>query len=354
MRPRIIISKVTNPKDVNTKVSESLNILSVTFDDDDFVAIKPNLCDYRPPEQGGTTDPKIVEAIITFIRKQSSCKIAIIESNHALATADEEFQRMNYRYLEDKFDKVSLINLSTDKQHQIEVEGYYFSELTVAETLLKMTKYINVAKLKTHTQTRITCILKNQFGLVSRRYKKRYHHSLSEVLLDLVELFPPDISVIDGLYAMEGAGPSDGDVKKTDILLFGDDPFATDVVAAKIMGIKPSSVPVLKLAKRKNISDLEYEVINDLPNFNFKQVPWYSFAVRRFGLKYQKQATKRYNKKKGRAKFLSDVAAGFIVIRQGKYSTLQSGLIDRRIFWRVVMSIIRRPSVLINHKLKGI
>lgn len=354
MLSRVIVSNITSPKDVNKKVSQSFDTLSITFVNDDLVAIKPNLCDFRPHEQGGTTDPKIIEAIIVYIRKQSSCQIAIVESDHALATADEEFQRMNYSYLEDKYENVSLVNLTTDIQKQIAVDGYYFTELTVAETLLKMTKFINVAKLKTHTQTRITCILKNQFGLISRRYKKRYHPALSEVLLDLIGLFPPDISVVDGIYSMEGAGPSDGDLRKTNILLFGDDPIATDVVAAKIMGIKPSRVPVLRLVKKKRISDLNHEKIENLPNFHFKQAPWYSFAARRFGLRYQKRASKRYKKKRERAKFISDVAAGFIVIKQGKYPTLQSGLIDRKIFWRVLTSMIRRPFVLLSHKLKGI
>lgn len=354
MLPRVIVSNVINPKDVNKKISQSFDALSTTFVDNDLVVIKPNLCDFRSYEQGGTTDPKIIEEIIVYIRKQSSCQIVIVESDHALATADEEFQRMGYGNLADKYESVCLVNLTTDAQKQIAVDGYYFTELTVAETLLKMTKFINVAKLKTHTQTRITCILKNQFGLISRRYKKRYHPALSEVLLDLIGLFPPDISVVDGIYSMEGAGPSDGDLRKTNILLFGDDPIATDVVAAKIMGIKPSKVPVLRLAKKKKISKLNHETIEDLPNFHFKQVPWYSFAARRFGLKYQKRAAKRYKKKREHAKFFSDVAAGFIVIQQGKYPTLQSGLIDRKIFWRVVKSMIRRPFVLFSHKLKGI
>ena len=354
MLPRVIMSKITNTSDIQKKVSQSFDDLSITFVDNDLVVIKPNLCDFRPPDQGGTTDPKIIEAIIVYIREQSSCQIAIVESDHALATADEEFQRMNYCYLEGKYENVILVNLTTDSQKQIEVDGYYFSELTVAETLLKMTKFINVAKLKTHTQTRITCILKNQFGLISRRYKKRYHPALSEIFLDLIDLFPPDISVIDGIYSMEGAGPSDGDLRETNLLLFGNDPIITDVVAAKIMGIKPHKVPVLRLAKRKNISQLKHEKIEDLPNFHFKQVPWYSFAARSFGINYQKRAAKRYKKRREHAKFISDVAAGFIVIQQGKYPTLQSGLIDRKIFWRVVKSMIRRPFVLINHKLRGI
>ena len=354
MLPKVIVSKIKNVEDIQININRIFDSLNVEFLSSDFIAIKPNLCDFRTPEQGGTTDPRIIEAIIINIRNKSDCHIAIVESDHSLATADEEFERMGYKHLTEKYENVAIVNLSKDKKHQVKVDGYYFSELTVAETLLKTTKLINVAKLKTHTQTRITCVLKNQFGLISRRYKKRYHSSLNEVILDLIELFPPYLSIIDGIVAMEGAGPSDGTIRHTNVLICGDDPIVTDVVAAKAMGIKPLSVPVLRFAKKKKISNLKHERVKDLPNFKFKQVPWYSFAIRRFGLGYQKRAKRRYEKKQDRAGFLSDVAAGFIVLSQGKYPTLQSGLIDRKIFWRVVTSIIRRPFVLIKLKLKGI
>jgi hypothetical protein len=35
---------------------------------DSTVAIKPNLCCVKPHETGTTTDPRVVEAIITFLK----------------------------------------------------------------------------------------------------------------------------------------------------------------------------------------------------------------------------------------------------------------------------------------------
>ena len=354
MLPIVIVSENTSRENVERTIFEILDSFRFSISDNDYLVIKPNLCDFRSPEQGSTTDPLLVEAIIKYVRKQTLCPIAIVESDHSLATADEEFERMGYEYLKDQFDNVELLNLSTDNKHRLEINGYYFKEITISETLLKMTKYINIAKLKTHTQHRITCILKNQFGLIARRSKKRYHPFLNEVMLDLLELFPPNISIIDGITSMEGSGPSDGDKLDTNLIISGTEPIVTDCVAAQIMGIKPKSVPVIRAAKKRGLSNLKYELRGSLPNLKFKQIPWYSFIVRRWGFRIHKKASQRYERRKERAAFLSDVAAGFIVLKQGKYSTLQSGLIDRAIFWRVVKGMLKRPFVKIKMKIQGI
>lgn len=353
MLPTVVVSENVSKKNIESTIFEILDSFRFSVTENDYIVIKPNLCDFRPPEQGGTTDPLVIEALIKYIRKQTSCPIAIVESDHFLATADEEFERMGYEYLRNQFENVELINLSTDTKHRLEINGYYFKELTVSETLLKMTKYINVAKLKTHTQHRITCVLKNQFGLIARRSKKRYHPFLNEVILDLLNLFPPNISIVEGITSMEGSGPSDGDRLETNLIISGTEPFVTDCVAARIMGIKPRSVPAIRAAKKLGLSKLEYEFEGTVPKHHFEQIPWYSFFVRRWGFSIHKRASNRFERKKGRAEFLSDVAAGFIVLKQGKYSTLQSGLIDRAIFWRVLKGMLKRPFVRFKMKIKG-
>ena len=350
----VVVKSQVKLSNLDKQLSDSLNELNFEIRDNDIITIKPNLCDYRPSEHGGTTDPLVVEAVIKYIRTSSNCPINIVESDHALAIADDEFERMGYLYLGEKYENVKLINLTKEKQHRLYLGGHYFNEFSAAEVLLRTTKFINIAKLKTHTQTKMTCILKNQFGLVSRRYKKRYHPFLSEVILDLVRLFPPSISIIDGLVAMEGSGPSDGDRKDSKILICGNDPVVTDVVAAQVMGIKPLTVPAIKLAKKKKISNLQYNLVGTLPRLKFKQMPWYSYLIRRYGLNSHKRAARKYEKKKKRSEFFSDVAAGFLFLKQGKYSTLQSGLIDRQIFFRVFKGMLKRPFVRIRLKIKGI
>ncbi|NPD87963.1 MAG: DUF362 domain-containing protein [Asgard group archaeon] len=350
----VVVKTEVDLSNLDKNVSDALKELNFEIKDNDIITIKPNLCDYRPSEQGGTTDPLVVEAVIKYIRTLSNCPINIVESDHALAIADDEFERMGYLYLEKEYENVKVINLTKEKHHRLYLGGFYFDEFSAPEVLLKTTKLVNVAKLKTHTQTKITCILKNQFGLVSRRYKKRYHPFLSEVILDLIKLFPPTLSIIDGLVAMEGSGPSDGDRRDSKILICGNDPVTTDIIAARVMGIKPLTVPVIKLAKKKKVSNLKYNLIGTLPKLKFKHMPWYSYLMRRYGLNSHKRAARKYAKKKKRSEFYSDVAAGFLVLKQGNYSTLQSGLIDRQIFFRVFKGMLKRPFVRIKLKLKGI
>ncbi|NHK30943.1 MAG: DUF362 domain-containing protein, partial [Asgard group archaeon] len=58
---------------LDKELNDSFTELNLEIKDTDFITIKPNLCDYRPPEQGGTTNPLIVEAVIKYIRTISKC-----------------------------------------------------------------------------------------------------------------------------------------------------------------------------------------------------------------------------------------------------------------------------------------
>ncbi|NIO38698.1 DUF362 domain-containing protein, partial [Candidatus Bathyarchaeota archaeon] len=58
------------------------------------VLIKPNLCDLMGPELGITTDVALVEALVKILQKNGSSRITIVESNHWVSTAEEEFRRL--------------------------------------------------------------------------------------------------------------------------------------------------------------------------------------------------------------------------------------------------------------------
>jgi predicted dehydrogenase len=109
--------------------------------------------------------------------------------------------------------------------------------------------------------TGITCILKNQFGITPIKKKSQYHTNLSEVIYDLNLLKKPDLSLIDGIIAMEGSGPVDGIPKPIGLLIAGNDPVATDHACARIMGIPMRMIPSLKLALKKGLGSKKYKVV---------------------------------------------------------------------------------------------
>jgi uncharacterized protein (DUF362 family) len=69
-------------------------------------------------------------------------------------------------------------------------------------------------------------------------------------VVDMVRACPPGLTVIDGSTSMEGNGPTDGDLVKTDLIIAGTNPLATDMVAAKIMGFHKNEVATLAIAIR--------------------------------------------------------------------------------------------------------
>jgi uncharacterized protein (DUF362 family) len=71
-------------------------------------------------------------------------------------------------------------------------------------------------------------------------------------------------SVVDGIKAMEGNGPTAGTLKEAGLILIGENPVAVDSVCAKIMGFDYKKIPLLYKCFEKNeypLIDYKYEDI---------------------------------------------------------------------------------------------
>lgn len=353
MKEKVIVKKVADIFHDLRDAIQSIDSWNVT--DNDYIVIKPNLCDFRPAYEGGTTDPRIIEALVKIIREKANPRLAIVESNHAVGNADDEFERLGYAALASDLN-IELINLSNDKRYTVALDGYFFKNLEVPESLLKATKIISVAKLKTHAQQKITCNMKNLFGLIPRKAKAKYHPFMNEVLADLNGFYKPALCIIDGLVCMEGFGPSDGDKKEVGIIICGTNPVATDSVAASIMGFNPSSVPCLKYAEKKGLgSTKDIDVVGDITTigkFNF--IPIYSYLAYRFSFLLSRSTNKASNFVDNFAKFISQAGVGFLVLRRGSFFIPDFGEVTRRSAFSYAKGLILRPIIVLMLKIRRI
>jgi len=284
----VAIVKVGN--DLHDALKRAIHLIG-GFDpkDGEKIVIKPNLSDLMNSNEGVTTSPELIEELIKFIQEKSKTEIAIVESNHRVSSADEEFNRLGYREIAEKHG-VKLVNLSHDKKIRVKLDGYHLKYLNVPEILLDCDKFISVAKLKTHAAHKISCILKNQYGLITERYKSKYHPYMTQVLTDLNSFYTPDLCIIDGIVALEGPGPSSGKPVKTGIIICGKNAVAVEFVAARIMGFNPYKISHLKFAAEHGVGrglDLDKikivgENLNDV-KVNFEFVPFFSYFPVRFG-----------------------------------------------------------------------
>lgn len=89
----------------------------------------------------------------------------------------------------------------------------------------------------------------------------KYHQAVAS----LYKNQPCQVGVVDGILAMQGAGPVRGTRLEMDVVLAGFDPVAVDATAVTLMGFDPLSVEYLKLCHEQNSGMADMAKINVPP-----------------------------------------------------------------------------------------
>ena len=128
----------------------------------------------------------------------------------------------------------------------------FIKQFSLANGVLDADGLISIGKLKTHQLTRITGAVKNQFGCVPGMLKPQFHIKLPDpldfarMLVCLNLYIRPRLYVLDGIMAMQGNGPRNGDPVAMNVLLFSADPIALDAVVCRLIDLDPESVPTMR------------------------------------------------------------------------------------------------------------
>lgn len=217
------------------------------------VDIKPNLCYYWHSSTGSTTDPLVVGGIIDCIRERygDDVHIRVVEADATAMRTKHAFLMLGYEKLA-KEKNVELFNLSEDELREEKscVNGVEI-RFQVPTSLFKSDLFINVPKLKTLSETKFSCALKNIYGCIAYPKKIVYHSVLHEAIVGINKIIRPHLTIVDGIVAL-GKYPT-----KLGLIMASRDPFSVDWVAAQIMGFNPSKVKFLKIALKENVGNLE-------------------------------------------------------------------------------------------------
>lgn len=202
------------------------------------VLIKPNVVGPAPVERAVVTHPRVTEAAVEYFLNKG-CTVRIGESSSIAQNTQHSFQVGGYTELAKKY-SVELIDL--DKAPRIKCSWKY-GELEIPEMVFSH-EYVNIAKMKTHIVTQVTLGLKNQKGLLLPKNKKQFHlgFNLDEAIGELAKIIVPDLTIIDGILALEGDGPGAGIPVNMGVLLAGKDVFEVDNVACNLMGFEKGEV----------------------------------------------------------------------------------------------------------------
>ena len=283
-------------KEIKETVSRALDALGYDFGEKvDLVVIKPNLCYYWDFSTGETTDPRVVSAVIDWVRQRirEDVDLFVAEADASAMKTKHAFKMLGYEKLSHIKD-VRLLNLSEGEilDRNVEVAGEDFV-LPVNKMLLDADLIINVPKLKYHRLVGLTCALKNMFGDIAKPRKYSYNNRLARVIVGINKIVKSNIVLVDGVIAL-GKTP-----KKLGVIMTSDDALAADCMAARAIGHNPSRIAYLKLGIKEKIGDVSnlnlVENPTKLEDIR-KEFPKQNYLLHSLSWKLQLKMLKLYSK----------------------------------------------------------
>lgn len=215
------------------------------------------------PHKAIITHPAFTREIIKLL-KQRECQITVgddVNSYHK-----DSYSISGYRKVCEEMG-VSLVNFKEAGFKEVKTSGEKLNKIHISPLLLESDFILNLPKLKTHSFTAFTGAVKNMFGCIPYGFRLQYHHQFSlpddfsQMLVDIYACIPPHLTIMDGVEAMEGEGPSAGNPRKTKVILASRDGVAVDAVASRIIGFNPKDILTTYLAQKRGLGKGELDNI---------------------------------------------------------------------------------------------
>ncbi|MBS7612109.1 DUF362 domain-containing protein [Candidatus Bathyarchaeota archaeon] len=188
----------------------------------DIAVVKPNICGFYPPN---------IDLLKTtvFYAENYAKTIYVGDTASTMHSPKERFKSLSlYEKLRDS-QGVKLVDFSECGKVNVNVVKHRAcASLPLPSVLMEAGLFINLAKAGSHPTTRLTCCIKNMFGLLMVKSKFLNYHAkgVDKVLADLVKVIPR------GLHIAE----------INDKVLLGVDPFIVDLAVCRLLGMEPTTV----------------------------------------------------------------------------------------------------------------
>lgn len=244
-----------NTENVFEAVKKAIDLIGIDLREKvlsaENVLIKPNLCNNSKPDEGITTHPEVIKAILQLIKAYDT---DILIGDNSVGRDEPKHLDVVYRtcgvddIIETYCCKKDYLN-NDIKAYGCMIDGkehfFYLSEKILATSFI-----INVPKFKTHSLMTYTGAIKNLYGMIPGNTKRQLHVELpnkqqfAELLVNMYDLIRPGLNIVDAVIGIEGEGPSKGGKKrKIGYIIASENALAVDIVATMMMGIAYQEVP---------------------------------------------------------------------------------------------------------------
>lgn len=218
------------------------------------VLLKPNLVEFDAAAPINT-HPLLVHAALEAFSAMGAAEVRIGEGpGHRRGTLDLA-DAAGYFQTIPRFEQL-FTDLNLDEPVPVRLSSSFsrLGSLYLPRTALEADLVVSMPKMKTHHWVGATLGMKNLFGLVPGGvygWPKNILHwaGIHESIADLHNAIPRVFTIVDGIVAMQGNGPIQGQAKAAGVLVAGADVVAVDATCCRIMGIDPTLIRYLTLTE---------------------------------------------------------------------------------------------------------
>jgi len=218
------------------------------------ILVKPNLLKAARVDKAVTTNPEFLSAVLRFLWKRGAKRIVVGDS--PAYQSGVSAAKTAGLYGAAIASGAEWTDFAPGKPRSVP-EAKLVKSFTLASALDECDFVVNLPKLKTHRLMNYTGAIKNLFGLIPDLGKSGMHLRFADkdkfgtMLVDLGLSIPNCFNFMDGIVAMEGEGPGDGDPFQLGLVLASGDAAALDWTAALCIGYDPLRIPYLVDALRR-------------------------------------------------------------------------------------------------------
>lgn len=259
MSNRVAISrcKSYHLDEVTESIREVISNTSFPCVKNKKVLVKPNILSDAKTETGITTNPIVVEALINILKEEGAETIYLGDSP-GLHSASFDAHTCGIKDVCERTGTNWVDFTANPVMHKIGKHS-----LPMARIIDEVDIVISVAKFKTHQLMYSTGCVKNMFGSVPGLNKSSCHvkapsrSAFADLITEIYKESKCSYGLMDGIIAMEGPGPANGNIRQVGLILGSADSYLTDYAQATIMGYRIEDIPILMAGKKKGYTKLE-------------------------------------------------------------------------------------------------
>ncbi len=238
------------------------------------VLIKPNLAFQAPPESFSVVDPRVIEAMVSYLKESSKAKEVWVGDNPSLGMqvgrARPAFDASGMRAAAERGGADRVIFFDEEEVVDVEIQGAkLYRKAKIFKPVLDADRVINLPKMKTHLAGTVTLGVKNWQGIIpnvhpSGEQQDVHRLDLGQKCADLLRVRQADLTFVDGVIAMEGQGPHAGTPLEMNLFLAGAETVAVDAVTSYVMGFETIEIPAVRIAATEGLGERDIDKIEIL------------------------------------------------------------------------------------------